>query len=175
VSKWLPSEEMALKLLIQAGCSKNVTEHCKEVADFAVEVAEACKEKGFDVDVDLVRVGALLHDVGRAKTHSVDHSIVGAQIARERSLSDAIVSIIERHVGGGITENEAKKLGWPLKSYVPESIEERIVAYADKLIEGSILVPVELAIERLRLDKNVPEDAIRRFKQWRKEFSVCFE
>ena len=173
MSKRLPSEKTALKLLTQAGCSKNVIEHCKEVADFAVEIAEACKEKKFKVNVDLVRVGALLHDVGRAKTHSVDHSIAGAQIAKEWSLSDAIVSIIERHVGGGITENEAKKLGWPLKSYVPESIEERIVAYADKLIEGSIRVPVELAVERLRLDKNVPEDAIRRFKQWHKEFSTC--
>ncbi|UCB61399.1 MAG: HDIG domain-containing protein [Candidatus Bathyarchaeota archaeon] len=173
MSKQLPSRETALKILANAGCSKHVIKHSKEVADSAVEIAQACKKKGLDVDVALVQAGALLHDVGRAKTHNVDHNIVGAQIAKHRNLSSAVVSIIERHVGGGITQSEAKSLGWPPKSYIPETIEERIVAYADKLIDGSRQIPAKVAAQRLRQDKNVQEDAIRRFQQWHKEFSVC--
>ena len=140
-----------------------------------MELAEACKNRGLEVDVDLVRVGALLHDIGRAKTHGVDHGIVGAQIARELKLPDGIVAIIERHVGSGITKMEAERLGWSVKSYVPESLEERIVAYADKLIEGSILVPLDVAVERFHQDENIPEASVERLKQWHKEFSVCLE
>jgi uncharacterized protein len=149
--------------------------HCKTVADFAVEIAEACAKKGLDVDVDLVRIGALLHDIGRAKTHDVDHGVVGAQIARELNLPDAVISIIERHVGSGITEGEAERLGFPVKSYVPESLEERIVAYADKLVEGAMRVPIEVAVERFRQDRSIPEDSVKRLKQWHEEFSFCLE
>jgi len=175
VSRQLPSEETVLKLLKQVGCSKKVVGHCKAVANFAVEIAKSCKKKGFEVDVDLVQIGALLHDVGRAKTHSINHGIVGAQIAREFGLSDAVVFIIERHIGSGITEHEAKKLGWHAKSYVPESLEERIVAYADKLIEGSMRMPIEVAVERFRRDKHIPEASIERLKKWHEEFSFCLK
>lgn len=173
MSKPLPSEKTALKLLEKVGCSKNVVKHCKAVADFAVEIAEACEEKGLEVDVALVRIGALLHDVGRARTHKVDHGLVGAQIARELTLPNAVVLVIERHVGSGITESEAERLGFPVKSYVPLSIEEQIVAYADKLIEGLMRVPIEVAVERFCQDENVPEDAVERLKQWHEEFSIC--
>lgn len=166
---------MAIKLLRQAGCSKRLIQHCRAVANFAVEIAEACKKKGIEIDVRLVRIGALLHDVGRVKTHRADHGIVGAQIARELNLPDEVVSIIERHVGIGITEDEAKRLGWPVKNYVPRSIEERIVAYADKLIESSTRIPVEAAIEQFRRDKNIPEDSIERFMQWHEKFMLCLK
>ena len=173
MNRRLPSERAALKLLRQAGCSRRVVKHCKAVASLAVEIAEACKQKGFEVDVDLVRIGALLHDIGRAKTHGVEHGVVGAQIAKEWNLPKAIVFIIERHVGSGITEDEAEKLGWDIKSYIPESLEERVVAYADKFIEGSLRLPVEVGFERFHRDKNIPEGSIERLKEWHREFSIC--
>jgi uncharacterized protein len=175
VSEQLPSEETALKLLKEAGCSKKVIKHCQAVANFAEKIAEACRKKGIKIDVSLVRIGALLHDVGRAKTHGVEHGVVGAKIMRELNLPDVVVSIIERHVGGGISSKEAEKLGFPVKSYVPESIEERIVAYADKLIEGSMRVPVNVAVKRFRQDTNIPETAVERLKLWHEELSACLE
>jgi uncharacterized protein len=175
VSSHLPSEETAMSLLRQAGCSRKVMEHCKAVADFSVEIAEACRQKGLKVDVDLVRIGALLHDIGRAKTHGVNHGVVGAGIAREFNLPDKLIDIVERHIGSGITEEEAGKLGLPVKSYVPASMEERVVAYADKLIEGSTRLPVEVAVERFRSDKSIPEAAVERLKQWHSELSICLK
>ncbi|UCH32707.1 MAG: TIGR00295 family protein [Candidatus Bathyarchaeota archaeon] len=175
MSKRLLSDEEAIKLLESVGCSKRVVEHCKAVTDFAVELAKACKKKGLEVDVDLVRIGALLHDIGRGRTHGVDHGILGAKIARTLKLPDAVIAIIERHVGSGITKIEAKKLGWPVKSYIPESLEERVVAYADKLIEGSMLVPLDVAIERFYQDRNIPDASVERLKQWHEEFSVCLQ
>lgn len=173
MSKRLPSEKAALELLKQTGCSKKVVEHCKIVADFAAEVAETCRTEGLKVDVSLVRIGALLHDIGRSKTHDFDHGLVGAQIARNLSLPASLVSIIERHVGTGITQNEAEQLGWPTKSYIPKSLEERIVAYTDKLIRGSTRMPFNTALERFRRDKNTAKDAVERLRQWHQEFSHC--
>jgi len=124
--------------------------HCKAVAKLSVETAQACQKKGLKVDVNLVEVGALLHDLGRSKTHSVDHVVAGAEIARAEGLPNSVVAIIERHVGGGITASEAKEMGWPKGNYVPVTLEEKIVSYADKLVETSERVPIELTVNRLR-------------------------
>ena len=149
MNKELPSPQTALKLLSEAGCSQRVIDHCKAVSALAVQFAEACKNRGLDVDVDLVEVGALLHDIGRSKTHGVDHAVVGVEIAKSLSLPKPIVSIIERHVGGGIDAEEAKELGLPMKNYFPTTLEEKLVAYADKLIEGNRVVPIERTIEQI--------------------------
>ncbi|MCW4035550.1 MAG: TIGR00295 family protein [Candidatus Bathyarchaeota archaeon] len=143
----LPSPQTALELLRQAGCSKKVVEHCKAVSALAIKFANICKNKGYPVDVDLVEVGALLHDIGRSKTHDVDHAVVGVEIAESLNLPASIVSIIECHIGGGIGENEAKMLGLPVKDYLPTTMEQKIVCYADKLISGNKVVPIEHTIE----------------------------
>jgi len=163
VSEKLPSREQALQFLRQNGCQTNVLKHCEAVAELAVEMAEAAKEKGLNVNLKLVEIGALLHDIGRSKTHSVHHAVIGAEIARSLGLPEPVVSIIKRHVGGGITSREARKLGWPRDTYVPQTLEEKIVSYADKLIEGSRRVPIEKAIQHL--SKELPPPAIERMRR----------
>ena len=158
----LPSSQTALSLLSEVGCSKRVIAHCKAVSALAVKFAEACEKKGLDVDVNLVEVGALLHDIGRSKTHGVDHVIVGVEIAKSLNLPESIVSIIECHVGGGITADEAKELGWPVKDYLPTTLEEKIVTYADKLIEGLRVVPIEKTLEKFSRELGENHPAIDR-------------
>ena len=170
MSERLPSREMAIRLLEKSGCSPNVIQHCKTVAKLAVKIARILQKKGYKVDIELVEIGALLHDIGRSKTHSVNHAIVGAKIAKSARLPDVITRIIERHVGGGIPQDEAEKLGWPNRSYVPETLEERIVAYADKLIEGNQRIPIDQTIAHFsrKLGKNHP--SIARLRALDKEF-----
>jgi uncharacterized protein len=167
VSEKLPSREQALQLLHQSGCSGNVINHCEAVAELAVEIAEACRKRGLDVNLELVEIGALLHDIGRSKTHSVHHSVIGAQIAEELGLPESVILIIKRHVGGGITAKEARKLGWPKGIYVPQTLEEKIVSYADKLIEGSQRVPIERTIENF--SRELPPSAIARIRRLHEE------
>lgn len=143
MSENLPTRRQALQFLKKSGCKGNVIRHCEAVAQLATEIAEACQENDVDVDVELVQIGALLHDIGRSKTHSVHHAIIGADIAKSLGLPEPVISIIKRHVGGGITANEARKLGWPKDVYTPQTLEEKIVSYSDKLIEGSHRVPIE--------------------------------
>jgi uncharacterized protein len=167
VSEKLPSREHALQFLRQSGCSRNVINHCEAVAELSVQIAKTCKEIGLDVNLELVEAGALLHDVGRSKTHSVHHAVIGAEIARSAGLPEPVISIIKRHVGGGITASEAKKLGWPKDIYVPQTLEEKIVSYADKLIEGSQRVPIEKAIKNF--SRELPPSAITRIRRLHEE------
>jgi uncharacterized protein len=142
----LPTRTEALDILVAAGCSKSVIDHSKAVSKFSVKLAKAFRAKGIDIDLHLVEIGGLLHDIGRSKTHLVDHGFIGGEVARSMGLSKPIVRIIERHVGGGIPKDEAKRLGWQARDYLPETWEEKIVCYADKRIEGLRVVPIQRAI-----------------------------
>ncbi|MEM2103270.1 MAG: TIGR00295 family protein [Candidatus Bathyarchaeia archaeon] len=170
MSERLPTGEQALQFLRENGCWENVIKHCEAVKELAVEIAKKCIEKGLTVNLKLVEIGALLHDIGRAKTHSVHHAVIGSQIAQKLGLPESVISIIKRHVGGGITMEEAEKLGWPKDVYTPETLEEKIVAYADKLIEGSKRVPIEKTIDKL--SKELSSSAIARIKKLHMEISA---
>ena len=162
--------EEAKLILRKARCSEKVIDHCLAVSKLAGEIAERCSRKGLDVDVDLVEVGGLLHDLGRAKTHGIRHAVVGGEMARELGLSNALVLIIERHLGAGILKEEAKALGLPEKSYIPETLEEKIVAYADKLIEGNRQVRMEETISKFEEELGPKHPAIRRLRALKKFF-----
>ncbi|MBS7607152.1 MAG: TIGR00295 family protein [Candidatus Bathyarchaeia archaeon] len=171
MSEPLPSAEEALKILRDVGCSSDVIKHCEAVAKLAFQIADRCSKNGVKVDANLVYIGALLHDIGRSRTHKVHHAIVGAEIARSLGLPEPIVAIIERHVGGGITPDEAAKLGWPNGNYVPQTIEEKIVSYADKLVEGSKIISIEETIERFKRELGLDHPAVERIKRLHEEIS----
>lgn len=166
----LPSMEEALQFLHKSMCSRNVIDHCRAVAKLATNVAKACKERGMHVDLQLVEIGALLHDIGRSRTHSVHHAVAGAEIAKSLDLPESVISIIKRHVGGGITAETARRLGWPGDVYIPHTIEEKIVSYADKLVDGARLVPIERTIEKFR-SEGLPRSSIQRLRRLHREMS----
>jgi uncharacterized protein len=165
VSKELPSREQAIELLRKYNCPLKVINHCEEVAKLALEIASKLEKKGIKVDLKLVEAGALLHDIGRSKSHAVDHGVVGAEIAELEGLPEAAVRIIRRHVGGGITAQEAEKFGWPKDIYEPLTLEEKIVSYADKLIDQSKRVPIDLEIERLRVEHRDAAERVRKLHE----------
>jgi len=74
------------------------------VEELSVEIA---KEIPQPVDIELVSVGALLHDVGRGYTHTIAHGVVGSCIAHRFGFPKEVCLIIERHIGGGIDAEEA--------------------------------------------------------------------
>jgi len=170
--KRLPTRHEAVNLLVKAGCSPNVVEHCKRVSAFAVEIAKACQKKQPNVDVKLVEISALLHDIGRSKTHSVNHALDGGKIARAFNLPESVILIIERHAGGGIPKEEAKKLGWPAKDYLPQTLEEKIVCYADKRVEGVQIVPIEKTVKAYAADLGENHPAIQRVWKLHREMKA---
>ncbi len=135
-------------VLVKAGCSADVVAHCITVSNMALSVAERVKK--ITVDRELVRQGGLFHDIGRSKTHGIEHAVAGVEIAKGLGFSPALVNIIERHIGAGITATEAERLGLPKKDYLPLAVEEKIVSYADNLISGTREMPFYEALDRFK-------------------------
>jgi uncharacterized protein len=160
------SVEEALELLKKNNTPKNVIEHCLAVSLCAGEIARKIKSRGHVVDIDFVESAALLHDMGRNKTHGVGHGVGGAKILGDYP---GYARVCERHIGGGITADEAEKLGLDKKDYLPETLEEKIVCYADKITDGTKRITIEEAIKKFqtKLGKNHP--TIERIKKIEKD------
>ncbi len=137
-----------VEILITAGCSRDVVAHCIAVSEIAVSLAGRVVK--VSPERELVRQGGLFHDIGRSRTHGIDHAVAGVEIARELGFSEQLVRIIERHIGAGITAQEAVLLGLPQKDYLPLTAEEKIVSYADNLVNGIREMPFYEALDRFR-------------------------
>ena len=162
---------MEIELLKKENTPENVIEHSLAVCKKAMKIAA-----NFDnADEDLIKKGALLHDIGRSKTHGITHAIEGVKIAERYGYDKDVLNIIERHIGAGITKNEAEKLGLPVKSYLPETLEEKIVAHADNLISGSKEVNIDFVIEKWKRRIEDSKDNIERLIQLDNELIKAFE
>ena len=162
---------MEIEILKKENTPQNVIEHSIAVCKKALKIAENFP----DSNKELIRKGALLHDIGRSRTHDITHAVEGCKIAREYGYSQDVLNIIERHIGAGITKKEASKLGLEEKSYVPETLEEKIVAHADNLISGTKEVDVDYVIKKWQSRMDDPEDNIKRLIKLDEELIQCFE
>ncbi len=163
----IPTRDECIKLLRENGCSEKVIDHCRAVRDIAIKIAEHTYS-----NKKLVESGALLHDIGRSRTHGIRHAVEGVKIAKKIGLSEEIIKIIERHIGAGLSKEEAKKLGLPSKDYIPENIEEKIVCHADNLVEDGRKQPVEKEVEKA-LEKGLKEYALRLVKLHKELSDLC--
>jgi uncharacterized protein len=50
-------------------------------------------------------------------------------------LPDAVTAVMEKHIRGGLSSEEAVELGLPVKDYTLGTLEERIIIYADRLVD----------------------------------------
>ncbi len=122
-----------IDILHTAGMSEDDITHSIHVAEKALEIAGRIGGNG--INQELVGRGALFHDLGKTKTHEMEHGKVGAELGRKIGLPDEITAIMEKHIRGGLTEPEARELGLPVKNYTLRKLEERIVIYADRLVD----------------------------------------
>lgn len=149
-------KNLAISLLRSSGCDEKLIAHCIAVSVNAKKIADVISEKRkIKIDLNLVETGALLHDIGRSKIHGITHGIEGAKILADYP---ELARICERHIGAGMSKDEAVKLGLENKDYIPETIEEKIIAHADNLTSGTKTVGIEKTIKKFerRLGKDHP-------------------
>ena len=134
-----PSRKEAINILKRYRVPKNVIKHSLDVEKIAVAIAKQLKKSGNKVDIDLIRVSAILHDLGRWKysrergsdEYSYLHSYESGRILRKLGYY-GLSRIVEEHFG--ITEDEARKLGIPNPhNMMPKRIEAKIIFIADKI------------------------------------------
>ena len=109
--------------------------HCRIVWAIADQLISTYK---LPVDAELVRVGAMLHDVGvyLLEPHEpyIRHGAVGAWLLKKRGYPELLCRFASCHTGVGLTKRdiEAEHLPLPLADFTANTIEERLVMYADK-------------------------------------------
>ncbi len=142
----LPDKRFAIELLRKVKLPISIRVHSINVANKGLEIAN--KISKVKVDKQLIVIGGLFHDIGRSKTHGFEHALIGGKILRERGLPSKLAKICETHILGGLDKEDAEDLGLPVKDYLPESIEEKIICLADKMTAGTNFISVEKRFER---------------------------
>lgn len=121
--------------------------HSRQVADKALEIARRCN---LNIPLETVETAAMLHDIGIFLTNATDidchgtehyicHGILGAELLRKEGFDEAIARVAERHTGAGLTVDDIdrQQLPLPRKDYLPETMLEKLICYADKFFSKS--------------------------------------
>ena len=144
----IPSVEEAMALHSKCGTPQHIVRHCQSVAMAARMVADGLERRGRAIDKRAVIAGALLHDIGRSRTQTVRHGVEGAEILEKEGVDGRVVEIVRRHVGAGISPEEAERLGLPDFDYIPHTLEERTVCFADKMVDAEKIRPFGEEVRR---------------------------
>ena len=162
-----PHDSECIRLLTEAGCKRRVIVHCCTVWTMAEAMA-----RRIDCDIDLLRAGAFLHDIGRSVDHSIMHAVIGASIAADLGLPREVVEIIRKHVGAGLDEQDVIEMGLPKGNYIPDTIEQKIVCHADNMVSDNKFVPHTYSVDRLMHKGSVR--GARRIADLHKELSKLY-
>ncbi|MDP6155585.1 MAG: HDIG domain-containing protein [Candidatus Thermoplasmatota archaeon] len=145
--------EKCIQTLIKYGVDDSVIIHSQMVERLANKIGQLITANNGTpqkVNFEIMRMGALLHDIGRSKTHNILHVIEGVRIARELNLPSDVIHIIENHIGSGLTPEEAYENGLEKKNYFPQTLEAKLVAYADNLIAENRQISLSEGIRRYK-------------------------
>lgn len=123
--------------------------HCLAVTKVAEKIAlEVCKK--VRIDVEFVRSSALLHDIGRSKTHDGTlHCWEGYLLLRKLG-APRHARVCMTHSYAGLAPDEAAALGLPAWDFRPRSLEEKIVTLADGFVEDNRVVDYRQRLESVR-------------------------
>lgn len=154
--------------------------HCRQVADLALEIM---RRKNLPLDEKSVEEAAMLHDIGIFLTDApgidchgcepyIMHGVAGGKLLREEGFSEQTARVAERHTGAGIDEEDIARQGLPLPpgNYMPESLLERLVCYADKFYSKSGEMrrkPMEKVVASM---EKISPSTLERFCKLREEF-----
>ncbi len=141
----IPDEKECIAILKEAGCSPRIIHHSRTVK----AVADIIAARIPGVNKELVVAGALLHDLGRVKDHTIRHAAIGARMAEELGLPEDVTEIIKRHTGAGLDDDDIQAFDLPPGDYYPRTIEQKIVAHADNLVSDSLVVSHRVPVEKL--------------------------
>lgn len=159
--------------------------HCTQVSDLALDIAHRL---ALPLDDDTIRAAAMLHDIGICRTDApgihchgtepyIRHGILGAAILRAEGCPEEIARVAERHTGAGITADDIRELSLPLPEgdYMPQTLLERLICYADKFYSKSGDMQRK-SLDRVRASMaRHSASTVKRFEALHREFGCVKE
>ena len=151
------------------------------MADFALRVADRHPE--LHIDRQFVEEAAMLHDIGIFRCDApgicchgtepyICHGRIGALLLREEGYPRH-ARVCERHTGAGLTLDDivTQQLPLPRQSFLPETIEERLICYADKFFSKTRLDREKTFEQAVGSLMKFGAAGVDRFRQWHQIFS----
>lgn len=153
-----------------------LTVHSRLVADKALQIADRLEKNGITVDRDFIEESAMLHDIGIYRCDAPEifcygelpyicHGVEGRKILESEGLPKHAL-VCERHTGSGLTVDDisSQELPLPYRDMTPQSIEEKLICYADKFYSKSGEISKEKPIEKVITSMaRHGEDTLERF------------
>lgn len=154
--------------------------HSTLVAHRALRICELHPELG--ADRDFVREAAMLHDIGICRCYAptihchgtqpyILHGREGAMMLRAEGM-ERHARVCERHTGAGLSKKdiETQQLPLPHEDFLPETIEEQIICYADKFYSKTNPTHEKTVEEAEHSLLKFGADGPERFRQWMRMF-----
>ncbi|MGI6243520.1 MAG: HD domain-containing protein [Prevotella sp.] len=171
IDKYYPEDnEMKRILLVH---SRAVTARALQICDLHPDLR---------LDRQFVEEAAMLHDIGIFKCDAPGiqcfgqepyllHGRIGADLLRAEGYPRH-ARVCERHTGAGLSREAiiTGKLPLPAEDFLPETLEEKAICYADKFYSKSkleLVRTIEMAEQSLA---RFGEDGLNRFKAWERMF-----
>lgn len=158
-------------------------EHSRLVTRKALTIARSLARET-RIDLDFIPEAAMLHDIGMLYTYAPDlhcfgelhylqHGVKGYDILINEGLPRH-ARVCERHTGIGLTAAEIieQKLPLPARDMLPETLEEKVICYADLFFSkshqnrGREKTYLEVKLELIRYGEQKADV----FDSWRKQF-----
>ena len=171
INKYYPEDNELRRILLV---------HSRAVADKALAIADCHPE--LSLDRQFIEEAAMLHDIGIVRCNApgiqcfgtepyICHGRIGADMLRAEGFPRH-ARVCERHTGAGITRSQIieQKLPLPEQDFLPETMEEKVICYADKFFSKTHLdeeKTIEQAIANL---SKFGEEGVARFREWVKMF-----
>jgi len=154
---WLPRYSECLAWLIGQKAGTNLLTHVQMVAAVAYALAVLLRRNGKPVNPILAHRGGLLHDLakitGQENDEGMDHGEMAARLLVDRG-QPVLAEIAQKHLLFGVLNPET----------TPHTWEEKLVYYADKLVEGGQLAGLDQRISalqrRYQLDGQILKDVL---------------
>ena len=103
----------------------------------------------------------------------MNHGVRGEELLKKERLPRELWRIASHHLGIGFTEQDIKKQGLPFEHpYMPETIEERLITYADKFHSKTNPPRFNTYESFMATATTFGDDIAERFEQLAAEFGI---
>lgn len=167
--------------------------HSTMVARRALKICAAHPEMG--MNPHFVKAAAMLHDIGICRCDApgiqcfgtepyIRHGIIGAEMLRHYAASlkgdlaaslmaiEPYARVCERHTGAGLTKEEiiSQNLPLPHQDFLPETLEEKLICYADKFYSKTHPDSEKTLEQAERSLAKFGQEGLGRFMAWHELF-----